>query len=131
MWSSKKARILSRTGRKVQFVGFHREGLLTMHSNLSDAALWSRIQFGFTLTYHYLFPQLTMGLAWFLVYWKWRALRTGDDKEQPGRAILGQDPRSEFRRGSGDRHSHGVSVRNELGGVFEVCGWRDRADAGD
>ena len=51
-----------------------------MNSNLSDAAFWSRLQFGFTLTYHYLFPQLTMGLAWFLVYWKWRALRTGDDK---------------------------------------------------
>jgi cytochrome d ubiquinol oxidase subunit I len=51
-----------------------------MDSNVSDPAFWSRFQFGFTLTYHYLFPQLTMGLAWFLVYWKWRALRTGDDK---------------------------------------------------
>ena len=50
-----------------------------MNSNLSDPAFWSRFQFGFTLTYHYLFPQLTMGLAWFLVYWKWRALRTGDE----------------------------------------------------
>jgi cytochrome bd ubiquinol oxidase subunit I len=51
-----------------------------MNSTLSDTAFWSRLQFGFTLVYHYLFPQLTMGLAWFLVYWKWRALRTGDDK---------------------------------------------------
>jgi cytochrome d ubiquinol oxidase subunit I len=51
-----------------------------MNSTLSDPAFWSRFQFGFTLTYHYLFPQLTMGLAWFLVYWKWRALRTGDEK---------------------------------------------------
>jgi cytochrome d ubiquinol oxidase subunit I len=51
-----------------------------MNSNLSDPAFWSRLQFGFTLSYHYLFPQLTMGLAWFLVYWKWRALRTGDEK---------------------------------------------------
>jgi cytochrome d ubiquinol oxidase subunit I len=51
-----------------------------MDSDLSNAAFWSRLQFGFTLTYHYLFPQLTMGLAWFLVYWKWRALRTGDDE---------------------------------------------------
>jgi hypothetical protein len=25
-------------------------------------------------------PQLTMGLAWFLVYWKWRVLRTGDEE---------------------------------------------------
>src|SRR5579859_7484917 len=51
-----------------------------MNPNLSNPALWSRLQFAFTLTYHYLFPQLTMGLAWFLVYWKWRALRTGDEK---------------------------------------------------
>ena len=51
-----------------------------MNVTLSDPAFWSRFQFGFTLTYHYLFPQLTMGLAWFLVYWKWRALRTGDEK---------------------------------------------------
>jgi cytochrome d ubiquinol oxidase subunit I len=51
-----------------------------MTSNLADPALWHRIQFGFTITYHYLFPQLTMGLAWFLVYWKWKALRTGDEK---------------------------------------------------
>ncbi|HWY05760.1 MAG TPA: cytochrome ubiquinol oxidase subunit I [Candidatus Acidoferrales bacterium] len=49
-------------------------------SNLVDPAFWSRLQFAFTLTYHYLFPQLTMGLAWFLVYWKWRALQTGDEK---------------------------------------------------
>jgi cytochrome d ubiquinol oxidase subunit I len=51
-----------------------------MNSNFYDPAFWSRVQFGFTVTYHYLFPQLTMGLAWFLVYWKWRALWTGDEK---------------------------------------------------
>jgi cytochrome bd ubiquinol oxidase subunit I len=51
-----------------------------MNTSLADPALWHRIQFGFTITYHYLFPQLTMGLAWFLVYWKWRGLRTGDEK---------------------------------------------------
>jgi cytochrome d ubiquinol oxidase subunit I len=45
-----------------------------------DPAFWHRVQFAFTITYHYLFPQLTMGLAWFLVYWKWRALRTGDER---------------------------------------------------
>src|SRR5215813_7744375 len=51
-----------------------------MNANLSNPAFWSRIQFAFTITYHYLFPQLTMGLAWFLVYWKWRGLRTGDEE---------------------------------------------------
>ncbi len=51
-----------------------------MNPTVADPAFWSRLQFGFTLTYHYLFPQLTMGLAWFLVWWKWRALKTGDEK---------------------------------------------------
>jgi cytochrome bd ubiquinol oxidase subunit I len=43
-----------------------------------DALAWSRFQFGFTITYHYLFPQLTMGLALFIVVFKLRALGTGD-----------------------------------------------------
>jgi cytochrome d ubiquinol oxidase subunit I len=30
---------------------------------MTDDALWHRIQFAFTITYHYLFPHLTMGLA--------------------------------------------------------------------
>jgi cytochrome d ubiquinol oxidase subunit I len=47
---------------------------------MSDPAFWHRLQFAFTITYHYLFPQLTMGLAWFLVYWKWRALRSADER---------------------------------------------------
>jgi cytochrome d ubiquinol oxidase subunit I len=47
---------------------------------MNDPALWHRLQFAFTIVYHYLFPQLTMGLAWFLVYWKWRALRTGESR---------------------------------------------------
>jgi len=46
---------------------------------VNDPAFWDRLQFAFTITYHYLFPQLTMGLAPMLVYWKWRALRTGDE----------------------------------------------------
>lgn len=46
---------------------------------MHDPTLWHRLQFAFTIVYHYLFPQLTMGLAWFLVYWKWRAYRSGSD----------------------------------------------------
>ena len=51
-----------------------------MNTLISNPAFWSRFQFGFTMTYHYLFPQLTMGLAWFIVYWKWRAMRSGDEE---------------------------------------------------
>ena len=35
-----------------------------------------RFQFAFTITYHYLFPQLTMGLALLIVILKILALRT-------------------------------------------------------
>ena len=52
---------------------------------MDDPAYWHRLQFAFTITYHYLFPQLTMGLAWFLVIWKWRHFKYGD--EVAGRAV--------------------------------------------
>src|SRR5437016_9847945 len=38
-----------------------------------------RLNFAFTITFHYIFPQLTMGLALLLVYLKTKALRTGDE----------------------------------------------------
>ena len=38
-----------------------------------------RLHFAFTVTYHYLFPQLTMGLALLIVVLKTMALRTGDE----------------------------------------------------
>jgi len=43
-----------------------------------DALIVHRLQFAFTITYHYLFPQLTMGLALVLFLMKTQALRTGD-----------------------------------------------------
>ncbi len=43
----------------------------------SDPLFWHRLQFGFTVTYHYLFPQLSMGLAFLIVVLKAIGLRTG------------------------------------------------------
>jgi cytochrome bd ubiquinol oxidase subunit I len=45
-----------------------------------DALAWNRFQFGFTITYHYLYPQLTMGLAFLIVVFKALALRNGNDR---------------------------------------------------
>jgi cytochrome bd ubiquinol oxidase subunit I len=42
-----------------------------------DAAAWSRLQFGFTASFHYLFPQLTMGLALVILIFKVLAMRSG------------------------------------------------------
>src|SRR6266849_8242546 len=44
-----------------------------------DALLLHRIHFGFTVTFHYLFPQLTMGLALLIVVLKTIALRSGNE----------------------------------------------------
>ncbi|MEP7009991.1 MAG: cytochrome ubiquinol oxidase subunit I [Acidobacteriota bacterium] len=44
---------------------------------MSDPLFWHRVQFGFTIAYHYLFPQLTMGLALLIVVLKIQAVRTG------------------------------------------------------
>ena len=46
---------------------------------MDHALLIHRLQFAFTVTYHYLFPQLTMGLAPIILLLKTLALRTGDD----------------------------------------------------
>lgn len=42
-----------------------------------DVLLLSRIQFGFTVGFHILFPTLTIGLSWFLVYFEARWRRSG------------------------------------------------------
>jgi cytochrome bd ubiquinol oxidase subunit I len=44
-----------------------------------DALTIHRLHFAFTVVFHYLFPQLTMGLALLIVILKTQALRTGDE----------------------------------------------------
>src|ERR1700756_1335758 len=44
------------------------------------AELIHRLHFAFTITFHYLFPQLTMGLALLIVVLKTVALRTGSEE---------------------------------------------------
>jgi cytochrome d ubiquinol oxidase subunit I len=45
---------------------------------MEEALSLHRLHFAFTITFHYLFPQLTMGLALLIVILKTRALQTGD-----------------------------------------------------
>jgi cytochrome bd ubiquinol oxidase subunit I len=46
---------------------------------LQDALMAHRLQFAFTITFHYIFPQLTMGLALLILILKSMALRTGNE----------------------------------------------------
>src|SRR5262245_53337814 len=47
---------------------------------MTNDVLWHRIQFAFSVTYHYLFPQLTMGLALLIVAFKVLALYTASER---------------------------------------------------
>jgi cytochrome d ubiquinol oxidase subunit I len=47
---------------------------------MNDAEGIHRFQFAFTVTYHYLFPMITMGLAPLIVYFKSMAVWKGDEK---------------------------------------------------
>ena len=47
---------------------------------MEDALTVHRLQFAFTITFHYIFPQLTMGLALLILVMKSIALRSGDEK---------------------------------------------------
>jgi cytochrome d ubiquinol oxidase subunit I len=42
----------------------------------ADALILARIQFGLNIAFHILFPSLTIGLAWFLVYFRAKYART-------------------------------------------------------
>src|SRR4029079_2188730 len=55
-----------------------------------DALAWSRFQFAFTITYHYLYPQLTMGLAFLIVVFKVLGLRTRDERYQEAARFWGR-----------------------------------------
>lgn len=47
---------------------------------MDPALFYHRFHFAFTITYHYLFPQLTMGLGLLIVLLKTQGLRTGDGR---------------------------------------------------
>ena len=47
---------------------------------MANPLFWHRLQFAFTIVYHYLFPQLSMGLALLIVVMKALALRTGNPR---------------------------------------------------
>ena len=51
-----------------------------MYLGCMDPAFWHRFQFAFTVTYHYLFPQLTMGLALLIFMMKSMGLRPGGER---------------------------------------------------
>jgi len=46
---------------------------------MEDMLFYDRLQFAFTITFHYIFPQLTMGLSLLIVFFKGMYLRTNSE----------------------------------------------------
>ncbi len=67
------------TGFRVRFSSLRHYTLIGDKIAVMDALALHRFQFAFTVTFHYLFPQLTMGLALLIVILKTMGLRTGKD----------------------------------------------------
>ena len=81
-----------------------------------DALLLSRIQFGFVITFHILFPAFTIGLAHWLAFLEWRWLRTRDAMWRTCIFWLRIFAISFGMGGSADRHE---LSRHQLGGADE------------
>ena len=47
---------------------------------MPDALLLSRLQFAANISFHILFPMITIALAWVLLFFKLRFNATGDEK---------------------------------------------------
>jgi cytochrome bd ubiquinol oxidase subunit I len=43
-----------------------------------DPVALARLQFGLTVAFHFLFPPISIGLAWVIVFMGWKGLRTGE-----------------------------------------------------
>ena len=44
-----------------------------------DALLLARMQFAANISFHILFPTISIAMGWVLLYFKWRFRRSGDD----------------------------------------------------
>jgi cytochrome bd ubiquinol oxidase subunit I len=93
---------------------------------MMDALTVDRIHFAFTATFHYLFPQLTMGLALLIVVLKTLALRTGDGHYEEAARFWHRIFVINFVVGVVTGNSVGVPVRHQLVDVLEDRRRRDR-----
>ena len=91
-----------------------------------DPVLLSRIQFGFVVSFHIIFPAFTIGLAAWLATIEGMRLATGRGDLPPRVRFLAQDLRPVVRHGRRQRHRDGVPVRHQL----ERAGGTHRLDPG-
>ena len=81
------------------------------------ALLLARIQFGFTVSFHFIFPAFSIGLASYLAVLEALVAEDRQGLSRPVQ-ILAEDLRGRVRDGRGLRHRHVLPVRHQLVGVL-------------
>ena len=54
-----------------------------------DAVLLARAQFAANMSFHILFPTISIALGWMLLFFRWRWLRTKDDMKSKDQQVDG------------------------------------------
>src|SRR5271169_745563 len=91
-----------------------------------DPVFLSRLQFGFVISFHIIFPSFTIGLAAWLATIEGMRLSTGNQVYRRAFDFWLKGVRAVVRDGGGQRHRHGLPVRHQL----ERSGRAHRADPG-
>jgi cytochrome d ubiquinol oxidase subunit I len=84
-----------------------------------DALILARIQFAANISFHILFPTITIALGWVLLFFKLRFNATRDESWMDAYKLLGEGLRPHLRAGRRLRHHDVLPVRHELAGLHE------------
>ena len=90
-----------------------------------DATLLARLQFAFTVSFHFIFPSFSIGLASYLAVLEALWLWTGRAVYPRPVQLLAEDLRVGLRHGRRVGHRHVLPVRHQLVGLLR----QGRADA--
>jgi len=89
---------------------------------MNSAVGLDRLQFAFTVTFHYIFPHLTIGLALLIVALKVLVLAKRNELYSDLARFWMDIFAVKFAMGSRNRHPYGIPIRHELGRVFGTPG---------
>ena len=82
------------------------------------ALLLARAQFAFTVSFHFIFPAFSIGLASYLAVLEGLWLKTGKDGLPQPVPLLAEDLRHRLRDGRRFGHRHVLPVRHQLVGLL-------------
>ncbi len=94
-----------------------------------DAFHLARIQFAFTVSFHIIFPAITIGLASYLAVLEGLWLKSKKSHLALAVPLLVENLRRQLRHGGGFRAGDGLSVRHQLERFLSVRGEHYRPPA--